>query len=70
MNDFPIFTAISFAILRRAGSYTRQTGTRRPPGRNETSKPSMFQSLGPLLSLLGGGSFTKLLLFLLKGLFA
>lgn len=30
----------------------------------------MFQSLGPLLSLLGGGSLTKLLLFLLKGLFA
>lgn len=28
----------------------------------------MFQSLGPLLSLLGGGSLTKLLLFLLKGL--
>ena len=37
--------------------------------RNERSKPSMFQGLGPLLSLLGGGSFTKLLLFLLKGLF-
>lgn len=37
--------------------------------RNERSKPSMFQSLGPLLSLLGGGSFAKLLLFLLKGLF-
>ena len=29
----------------------------------------MFQSLGPLLSLLDGGSLTKLLLFLLKGLF-
>lgn len=29
----------------------------------------MFQSLGPLLNLLGGGSFAKLLLFLLKGLF-
>ena len=29
----------------------------------------MFQGLGPLLSLLGGGSLTKLLLFLLKGLF-
>lgn len=29
----------------------------------------MFQGLGPLLSLLGGGSFTKLLLFLLKRLF-
>ena len=29
----------------------------------------MFHSLGPLLSLLGGGSFAKLLLFLLKGLF-
>ena len=28
----------------------------------------MFQGLG-LLSLLGGGSLTKLLLFLLKGLF-
>ena len=28
----------------------------------------MFQGLGPLLRLLGG-SFTKLLLFLLKGLF-
>ena len=28
----------------------------------------MFQSLGPLLGLLGGGSLTKLLLFLLKGL--
>lgn len=28
----------------------------------------MFQGLGPLLSLLGG-SLTKLLLFLLKGLF-
>ena len=36
---------------------------------NERSKPSMFQGLGPLLSLLGGGSLTKLLLFLLKGLF-
>ena len=30
----------------------------------------MFQSLGPLLGLLGGGSFAKLLLFLLKSLFA
>lgn len=30
----------------------------------------MFQSLGPLLGLLGGGSLTKLLLFLLKGLFS
>ena len=29
----------------------------------------MFQSLGPLLGLLGGGSLPKLLLFLLKGLF-
>ena len=29
----------------------------------------MFQGLGPLLSLLGGGSLTMLLLFLLKGLF-
>lgn len=29
----------------------------------------MFQSLGPLLNLLGGGSLTKPLLFLLKGLF-
>ena len=29
----------------------------------------MFQRLGPLLNLLGGGSLTKLLLFLLKGLF-
>ena len=29
----------------------------------------MFQSLWPLLGLLGGGSLTKLLLFLLKGLF-
>ena len=29
----------------------------------------MFQSLGPLLGLLSGGSLTKLLLFLLKGLF-
>ena len=29
----------------------------------------MFQSLGPLLNFLGGGSLTKLLLFLLKGLF-
>ena len=29
----------------------------------------MFQGLGPLLSLLGGGSLTKLLLFLLKGRF-
>ena len=29
----------------------------------------MFQGLGPLLSLLGGGSFAKLLLVLLKGLF-
>ena len=29
----------------------------------------MFQSLGPLLGLLGGGSLTKLVLFLLKGLF-
>ena len=29
----------------------------------------MFQSLGPLLGLLGGGSLTKPLLFLLKGLF-
>lgn len=29
----------------------------------------MFQGLGPLLSLLGGGGLTKLLLFLLKGLF-
>ena len=29
----------------------------------------MYQSLGPLLNLLGGGSLTKLLLFLLKGLF-
>ena len=29
----------------------------------------MFQDLGPLLHLLGGGSFAKLLLFLLKGLF-
>ncbi len=29
----------------------------------------MFQSLGPLLNLLGGGSLTKLLLILLKGLF-
>ena len=29
----------------------------------------MFQGLGPLLSLLGGGSMTKLLLFLLMGLF-
>ena len=29
----------------------------------------MFQGLGPLLSILGGGSMTKLLLFLLKGLF-
>lgn len=29
----------------------------------------MFQGLGPLLSLLGGGRLTKLLLFLLKGLF-
>jgi hypothetical protein len=28
----------------------------------------MFQGLGPF-SLLGGGSLTKLLLFLLKGLF-
>ena len=37
--------------------------------RNERSKPSMFQGLGPLLNLLGGGSLTKLLLFLLKGLF-
>ena len=37
--------------------------------RNERSNPSMFQSLGPLLNLLGGGSLTKLLLFLLKGLF-
>jgi hypothetical protein len=36
---------------------------------NERSKPSMFQGLGPLLNLLGGGSLTKLLLFLLKGLF-
>ena len=37
--------------------------------RNERSKPSMFQGLGPLLGLLGGGSLTKLHLFLLKGLF-
>ena len=29
----------------------------------------MFQGLGPLLGLLGGGSLAKLLLFLLKGLF-
>lgn len=29
----------------------------------------MFQGFGPLLGLLGGGSFAKLLLFLLKGLF-
>ena len=29
----------------------------------------MFQGLGPLLGLLGGSSLTKLLLFLLKGLF-
>lgn len=29
----------------------------------------MFQGLGPLLNLLCGGSLTKLLLFLLKGLF-
>ena len=29
----------------------------------------MFQGLGPLLNLLGGGSLTKLLLFFLKGLF-
>ena len=29
----------------------------------------MFQDLGPLLNLLGGGSLSKLLLFLLKGLF-
>ena len=29
----------------------------------------MFQGLGPLFSLLGGGSLTKLLLFLLKVLF-
>ena len=29
----------------------------------------MFQGLGPLLGLLGGCSLTKLLLFLLKGLF-
>ena len=29
----------------------------------------MFQGLGPLLSLLGGGGCGKLLLFLLKGLF-
>ena len=29
----------------------------------------MFQGLGPLLNHLGGGSLTKLLLFLLKGLF-
>ena len=30
----------------------------------------MFQGLGPLLNLLGGGSLTKLLLILLKGLFS
>ena len=30
----------------------------------------MFQGLGPLLDLLGGGSLTKLLLILLKGLFS
>lgn len=29
----------------------------------------MFQGLGTLLDLLGGGSLTKLLLILLKGLF-
>ena len=29
----------------------------------------MFQGLGPLLDILGGGSLTKLLLILLKGLF-
>ena len=29
----------------------------------------MFQGLGPLLDLLGGGNLTKLLLILLKGLF-
>ena len=29
----------------------------------------MFQGLGPLLNFLGGGSLTKLLLVLLKGLF-
>lgn len=28
----------------------------------------MFQGLGPLLDLLGGGNLTKLLLILLKGL--
>ena len=29
----------------------------------------MYPGLGPLLNLLGGGSLTKLLLLLLKGLF-
>ena len=44
----PSFTTTAFAILRRAGSYTRQTGTRQQPGRNETKGANLpcFKALG------------------------
>ena len=45
---FPAFTTMVYAILRRAGSYIRQTGTRQPPGRNETKGANLpsFKALG------------------------
>ena len=45
---FPAITTAGFAILRRAGSYIRQTGTRQQPGRNETKGANLpcFKALG------------------------
>ena len=45
---FPTFTTMVFAILRRAGSYIRQTGTRQQPGRKETKGANLpcFKALG------------------------
>ena len=45
---FPSFTTTGFAILRRAGSYIRQTGTRQQSGRNETKGANLpcFKALG------------------------
>ena len=45
---FPVFTTMVFAILRRAGSYIRQTGTRQQPGQNETKGANLpcFKALG------------------------
>ena len=45
---FPSFTTTAFAILQRAGSYIRQTGTRQQSGRNETKGANLpcFKALG------------------------